>query len=222
MPSCVIDHLVVTAPTLDSGAAFVRCALGVEMQVGGEHPRMGTHNLLLRLGDSVFLEVLSPNPDAPPPSRARWFGLDALRPDAPPALRARVARTNNIQTAVAAAPEPLGSIEPMSRGTLDWHITIPGDGVMPFDGIAPAVIDWHAPSHPAAGLQDRGLSLVGLELFHPEAQRLSDLLLALGLEGSCSVAEPDQGDGPSLVARIDTPGGRRVLRIGSPEPGPGS
>ena len=55
------------------------------MQVGGEHPRMGTHNLLLRLGDSVFLEVLSPNPDAPPPSRPRWFGLDALRPDSPQA-----------------------------------------------------------------------------------------------------------------------------------------
>ena len=110
----------------------------------------------------------------------------------------------------------------MSRGALDWHITIPVDGAMPFDGIAPAVIEWHTPSHPAAGLQDLGLLLVGLELFHPEAQRLSRLLRALDLDASCSVAVPGPGSGPLLVAHIDTPGGRRMLRVGAAESGPGS
>ena len=54
---CEIDHLVVTAPTLESGADFVEQALGVAPGPGGQHPRMGTHNLLLRLGESTFLEV---------------------------------------------------------------------------------------------------------------------------------------------------------------------
>src|SRR4051812_12900340 len=55
MHPCQLDHLTVTAPTLAQGAAFVRDALGAELQPGGEHPRMGTHNLLLRLGDTLFL-----------------------------------------------------------------------------------------------------------------------------------------------------------------------
>ncbi len=211
MPRCFIDHLVVTAPTLDAGAAYVHRHLGVDLQTGGEHPRMGTHNLLLRLGDSVYLEVLAPNPDAPAPDRPRWFGLDALRPDSPAALRAWVARTTDLGATAAAAPEPLGCIESMSRGTLDWLITIPADGVMPFDGILPALIEWHAASHPAAGLQDRGLSLVGLELRHPEQQRVSRALVAIGMEGPFEVMAPSGDAGPMLVARIDTPTGVRVL-----------
>jgi hypothetical protein len=58
MPYCYIDHIVITAPDLEVGAEFVRQTLGVIPQSGGAHPRMGTHNLLLRLGDSLYLEVI--------------------------------------------------------------------------------------------------------------------------------------------------------------------
>src|SRR5690606_32822306 len=71
-----IDHLVVTAPSLAEGARFVREALGVEPEPGGKHPRMGTHNLLLRLGNDVYLEVIAIDPGAPAPGHPRWFGLD--------------------------------------------------------------------------------------------------------------------------------------------------
>ena len=60
-----IDHLTITAPSLERGAAFVAEALGVALQPGGEHPRMGTHNQLLRLGDDCYLEVIAANPVAP-------------------------------------------------------------------------------------------------------------------------------------------------------------
>jgi len=55
-----IDHIAITAPTLEAGAKFVKNVLGVNPQKGGEHLRMGTHNLLLRLGDTTYLEVISP------------------------------------------------------------------------------------------------------------------------------------------------------------------
>src|SRR5690606_31926871 len=71
-----IDHRVVTAPTLEQGAAYVENAVGIVPQVGGEHPRMGTHNLVLRLGADVYLEVIAVNPKALPPDRPRWFELD--------------------------------------------------------------------------------------------------------------------------------------------------
>jgi len=211
MPRCYIDHLAITAPTLEAGAELVRRALGIEPQAGGAHVRMGTHNLLLRLGDSVYLEVIAPDPEAPRPSRPRWFALDALAADAAPALAAWVARTADIEASVAACSEPLGNIEAMRRGALNWLITIPDDGALPLNGVAPALIEWQADAHPAARLQDHGLSLIKLELFHPEPERIARLLLSLGLDSQVAV-HPSTGErGPRLVAHINTPHGPRQL-----------
>ena len=107
-----IDHLVVTAPDLASGAELVRRALGVELQTGGKHARLGTHNLLLKLGDAIYLEVIATDPDAPEPGRPRWFELDDRRP---PRLAGWAARTNDIRATAAASSEPLGTIAEMSR-----------------------------------------------------------------------------------------------------------
>lgn len=209
--SCLIDHITVTASTLEVGAEFVRQALGVKPQVGGEHLRMGTHNLLLRLGDSLFLEVISPNPHASAPTRPRWFALDTLCPNSAPSLSTWVARTPNIEATVSACSEALGSIEPMSRGALNSLITIPADGALPLNGIAPALIEWQAEAHPATKLQDHGLSLAKLELFHPEPERISRLLLSIGLEGPFSIL-PLLGEYSAyMVAHINTPQGLRLL-----------
>lgn len=205
--ACLIDHITVTAPTLALGAAFVAETLGVAPQPGGEHARMGTHNLLLRLGDTLFLEVIAPNPAAPAPGRPRWFALDALGPTAAPALSTWVVRSADIRATIAAASEALGEVEPMSRGALDWLITIPADGSVPLDGVAPAVIQWHAAVHPAAGMADHGLALAQLDIFHPDPARVARLLGSLGLEAPVAVA----AGAPRLVAHIDTPRGRRLL-----------
>src|SRR5690606_1679690 len=73
---------------------------------GGEHPRMATHNRLLRLGDTLYLEVIAPNPAAPAPGRPRWFGLDGLGPQSPPSLATWVVRCTDIRASAAAASEP--------------------------------------------------------------------------------------------------------------------
>ena len=211
MAHCCIDHITITAPTLAAGAERVRQALGVAPQVGGEHPRMATHNLLLRLGDSLFLEVIAPNPAAPAPARPRWFALDTLQPGAEPVLSNWVARTADIRASAAACSEALGAVEPMSRGALDWLITIPADGSLPLGGIAPALIEWQAVPHPAAKLIDHGLSLVRLELFHPEPERISHLLGSIDFAGPLSVLPSGDRRSARLVAHIDTPQGRRLL-----------
>lgn len=56
MIHCHIDHIAATAPSLEEGAEFVVEALGVKPQPGGEHERMGTHTLVLRLGESTYLK----------------------------------------------------------------------------------------------------------------------------------------------------------------------
>ncbi|MDB5855805.1 MAG: hypothetical protein JWR22_3846 [Herminiimonas sp.] len=211
MPACHIDHITVTAPNLEVGVEFVRQTLGVSPQQGGEHARMGTHNFLLRLGDAMFLEIIAPIPGVPAPDRPRWFGLDSLGPDAPPSLSTWVARSADIHASAAACSEALGPVEQMRRGTLDWLITIPADGSVPLDGVAPALIQWHAEPHPAAGLRDCGLSLVALELFHPEPDRVRALLESIELEGPVSVSPLPKGVGAYMVATINTPGGVRKL-----------
>lgn len=210
-PRTWLDHITVTAHTLEAGAAFVAQALGVAPQAGGEHPRMATHNRLLRLGDGLFLEVIAPNPAAPAPTRPRWFALDGLGPQSPPALSTWVVRTADIQAAAAAASEPLGEVEPMSRGALNWLITIPADGSVPLDGTAPALIQWHTETHPAAKLEDKGLSLARLEIVHPHPDRVARLLASLALDAPVAVRPTAPGGVAHLVAHIHTPQGLRVL-----------
>jgi catechol 2,3-dioxygenase-like lactoylglutathione lyase family enzyme len=211
VPRCQIDHITITAPNLTAGVEFVRRTLGVMPQVGGEHPRMGTHNFLLRLGDSVFLEVISPNPNAPKPERPRWFALDNLQSNTPPRLTTWVARTTDMRATLAASSEPLGNIEPMSRGQLNWLMSIPSDGSLPFNGIAPTLIEWYTETHIATKLQDVGCSFVRLETFHPQAHRISVLLKSISAEGEVSVASLPAGEQPYLVAYVQTPSGLKKL-----------
>lgn len=202
-----LDHLVVVAPTLAMGALYVEQRLGVELQPGGKHPRMGTHNLLLRLGDS-YLEVIAPDPEAPPPTRPRWFGLDDLEPDAAPHLAHWVARTQGLASAAASLTQTFGTLESMSRGALAWQISIHTDGRMPLDGTLPSLIDWGDAQHPAQGLLERGCQLQRLELSHPDATVLRQQLDAIGFSGPVTVTP---GERPDLLARIETPKGLRTL-----------
>jgi len=213
MLHCEIDHLVITASSLDDGAEYVRRALGVTPQVGGEHSLMGTHNCLVKLGDTTYLEVIAVNPVAPKPNRPRWFELDALQRDASPRLATWVARVNDIDAALSASPVPLDRIEPMSRGQLNWRITIPADGSLPLQGVAPLLIQWAA-AHPASQLNDLGCSLVRLEGFHPEAERIAAMLKAVGFDGEFTIAPLSSHEKPCLVAFIQTPVG--VRQIGTP------
>jgi hypothetical protein len=202
MPHSQLDHIIITAPSLAAGVACVRQTLGVAPQKGGEHPHMGTHNCLVKLGEGIYLEVIAINPNAPSPQRPRWFGLDQVRPDDQPRLATWVARTDDIQAAASLSPVPLGSVEHMTRDQLHWNITIPKDGSLPCQGVAPTLIQWPHGTHPTTTLNDLGCSLVGLQGFHPEADRVSAMLQAIGFDSEISLSPLPPGAPPSLVARI--------------------
>lgn len=198
-----IDHLAITAPTLQAGSDAVFAQLGVRPQPGGRHARMGTHNLLLRLGEALYLEVIAVDPEAPAPARPRWFGLDTLEPHTPPRLACWIARTDDIVGAAAALP--LGEVLPMSRGALDWRITVPADGSLPLGGAAPTLIQWDSPAHPAASLPDAGCTLLALELRHPEPARVQCVLDRLQLAEPGVALSLRAAAAPGLVAQVRTP-----------------
>lgn len=206
-----LDHITIVAPTLASGVSFVRDRLGVAPQPGGGHPRMGTHNHLMKLGPKIYLEVIAINPSAPPPARARWYGLDRLAVDQPPHLATWIVRTNAIEAAIAASPVPLGKVEEMTRGALTWRITIPQDGSLPLSGIAPTLIQWPPGVHPADKMPDSGCTLVRLEGFHPNPSQVSTMLAAIGFAGEFQVAELPRGRQPYLAAHVQSPAGCIIL-----------
>jgi len=200
--------MTITAPTLEVGAKLVKRVLGVTPQKGGEHPQMGTHNLLLRLGDSTFLEIIACNPSVKKPDRPRWFALDKIKKDTPAKIRTWVVKTKDIQTTLEQCSEDIGKIEPINRGDTHWLITIPKDGSIPFKGGAPALIQWKADSHPATKLVDHGFSLKKLQIHNPEAKKISRLLNSIDFSGNVEVVESTN---PKIIAFIQTPNGIREL-----------
>lgn len=204
-PPLALDHLVVCARALGEGAAWVEAALGAATVPGGAHPAMGTRNRLLSLGPGAYLEVIAVDPDAPPPGRARWFGLDGW--DGPPALAAWVARTDDLDAALAAAPEGAGEPLDLERGDLRWRMGVPRSGEAPLGAAHPYLIEWR--SEGAAGrLPDAGCRLLRLEIATPAAPALREALAGLLAADERIRVGPGP---PGFGAVIATPSGPRRL-----------
>lgn len=195
------DHIAVSAASLDAGAAHVAATLGHQIGPGGPHDRMGTHNRLSGLASGEYLEVIAIDPDGATPDFPRWFDLD--RRAGPPRLSNWIARTDDIEATVAAHPQA-GRIIALERGPYRWRMAVPDDGILPFDGCFPALIQWDSPPPTFA---DMGLSLIALTLTHPNADALRRALAPLIDDVRITVEA-----GPrALTARIDTPDGTRIL-----------
>lgn len=199
-----LDHLAVSAESLEAGADWVEMALGVPLAGGGKHPHMGTHNRLLSLGD-LYLEVIAIDPAAPRPAGPRWFDLDSFR--GPPRLTNWICRTPDLDAALAAAPPGTGTATDLTRGDYRWRFAVPATGKLPFDDCHPALIQWQGELHPARALRDHGIRLTGLQITHPQAPALQAALKGL--------TDPRVtfrlGPCHALRASFDTPDGPRVL-----------
>lgn len=207
-PLATLDHLVVAAATLADGIEYIADVTGVAPQPGGRHVTMGTHNALVLLGERVYLEIIAIDPAGTKPARPRWFGLDSIALQAELTERPRlihwVARTRDIARAVAQCPVALGTVHPMERGHYRWKITIADDGTLPCKGIAPTLIEWNVPMHPADLLPASGISIAGLAAAHPEPAQIRGALAALGLDGVLPVTYDRDA---RLAAMLRTPRG---------------
>ena len=200
-----LDHIAVAAETLEAGVAHVEAALGVTMAPGGEHAEMGTHNRLLSLGPGLYLEVIAVNPEAPPPGQARWFDLDRFT--GAPRLTNWIVRTDDLAGVLALAPSGMGTPISFARGPFMWQMAVPPDGCLPFDGAAPALIEWETALHPADQLPGSGCRLQRIEVSHPEAEALLAAFPALAEMERVEIVTGERG----LAATIETPEGLRRL-----------
>ncbi len=209
-----LDHIVIVAPSLQAGADYVARILGVRMHPGGRHAEMGTHNLLLRLGDDVFLEVIAVDPSAAEPRHARWFGMDhaaKIRDDWEEGRRLRgwVARTEDLDPLLASEGHWLGRKMRVSRGDRQWDFAVRPDGAWPLDGAAPCVIDWGPRGNPAAAMPDDSAKLKALTLECPDVALIERVYKRLGLVDPPLLRKSAR---TRLIAQIETPRGLIELR----------
>lgn len=189
----VIDHFTIGSNTLESGQKQLQQSLGVEIPSGSKHTMMSTHNCVSTVDNDSFLELIAIDPEADAPPRRRWFSLDEDETHARLAQRARalcwVVRTDNIDEVFKSSPIDLGEIVDFSRGDRTWRLTVPDDGSLPEAGLIPAFIEWSPGPHPSQGMTDLGLRLQSINLFHPEPDRLADVLQALQVSHLASIHE---------------------------------
>ncbi|MCP5072498.1 MAG: VOC family protein [Rhodobacteraceae bacterium] len=203
------DHIALIAPTLAAGAAHLHSTTGLSLPPGGEHPQMGTHNLLTTFADDTYFEIIAPNPSAPKPDRPRWFGLDA--PPTPPRL-AWLLRSDDIDATLAKAAKAgvnLGTATPLKRDTLNWRFSLRDDGTLPLDGAAPLIIQWDTPGpHPSNNMADLGLRLDHLAIETPHAETLAVLFEALDLT---SPPRFQRSENPRITAHLTLPDGSKAV-----------
>jgi len=210
-----LDHLVVMAATLEAGVVWVRERLGVIVPLGGKHDKMATHNAVMALGSGVYFEIIAIDPEAPPPTKPRWFAFDdptfreRLERDSP-RLAHWVVRSNDIDATLAKACVNLGVATAMSRGDLHWQIAIRPDGRLLEGGLIPTVIEWPTGPHPSERMSDLDVRLKQLTLRHPEPRRLADMLRSLHADGFVDIEPSSQGE-PAIEARFSGPLGETIL-----------
>lgn len=200
-----LDHLAVSALTLEAGVAAVEDRLGVALAGGGKHAHMSTHNRLLGLGD-LYLEVIAADPEAPRPPYPRWFDLDRF--SGPPRLTNWICACDDLDAEVAASPAGVGVPVDLARGDYRWRMAVPADGQLPWDSSFPALIQWLGPLHPAKALPDAGLRLRLLEIAHPKADALRAALSGRLSDPRVQIVP---GAAKALRATLLTPHGPRVL-----------
>ncbi|WP_306115521.1 MULTISPECIES: VOC family protein [unclassified Roseovarius] len=199
-----LDHLAISAETLEEGRAYAEAALGVRLQPGGQHPHFGTHNVLLGLEDGLYLEVIAIDPTAPKPPYPRWFDLDRFA--GTPRITNWICRANNLTAAVASYPGA-GRPVALERGDLRWQMAVPDTGILPYDGMFPPLIEWSGTAHPAQRLTASGCRLTRLMIRHPRA---ADLQSEISAELADDRIAFEQGP-CGFNAEFATPAGPRVL-----------
>jgi hypothetical protein len=213
-----VDHIVVAAGSLAQGVAWCEEVLGFTPGPGGKHPLMATHNRLLRLGgavESAYFEIIAIDPDAPPPGRARWFGLDR------PALQEALRESPRLVQLVARSPQvemlrwglinrgidpgqPIAAERPTPDGLLKWRIVVRDDGENACDGLLPTLIEW-GPRHPTDSMPVSPLGLAGITLAGLPPAAIELLRLRGVTTWPAGEAEP------GLRVVLDTPRGRVQL-----------
>jgi len=195
-PLEALDHLIYAVDDLASGIDRIERLLGTRPAIGGRHPRWGTHNALLSLGEGRYFEVVAIDPQVP--RRPQPFGLEQV--DLPRLTGWMIgAPLPAASTAASASGFDPGAVEAMERVRPDgrrvaWRLAVRMD--RPGAGLVPALIDWEGSAHPSRSTP-AGTAIESLRLEHPQPREIERMLAAVGV-----AAEVGAAPRPRIVALL--------------------
>ena len=215
MIQSTIDHIVIGAADLENATKRVENLIKANFSSGGKHPLMATHNRLIKLQNSIYMEIISIDPSASMPQlstqKKRWFSLDSQstkrRLSLAPQPLCWVAAVDNIEQAVSNCGYNPGRIIEVTRDELRWRLTVPENGKLSFDGVLPILIEWPNGKNPAKKMLESNLCLQQLTLFHSNPKKIKHVLSKLNIAGPISI-EPGE---PRIQFSFKTASGKSVL-----------
>ena len=207
-----VDHLLIGAPTLEDGIAWLEERTGLRAAKGGAHLGLGTWNALASLGPAQYVEIIAPDPGQP---GVETFYVPGLRSFKEPRIATWAARTDELLSRFTKALPDAFVCEPPRQGSrirpdgarLAWSLAFPRHAARGnFNGALPFFIEWEAGSpHPGLSAPS-GLRLLLMKIAHPSHEELNDALRSLEIEGAVR-----EDTTPAIQVELDTPKGLVVL-----------
>ena len=168
-----LDHIVFAASTLEEGTSFIENKLQVKLSGIGYHKDMGTHNRVVKINQSVYLEVISIDPDSDAKPK-RWFNLDC------PKLQSKLRKSPQVIGFVIESDNEkiLKYYEPFfraSRGEYKWQFSMPSTKNNDLvdqtyrNGVMPSLIKWEN-EKPIDRMKNNHLDLQKLEIILTQSQ----------------------------------------------------
>ncbi|MEM6476796.1 MAG: VOC family protein [Pseudomonadota bacterium] len=193
-----LDHVAIGVPDTERGVQEIAERIGFEPLLTEPEPGQFYWSGAVPLGSGKFLEILGPNPAF---RKFNPFIEMVKRLDQPRPIFWYVATDDfaAFQTAAKAAGAPVERVQTVrheKQGVLtDYTRGIIGPG---FLSVSPNVIQWRSRN---SNFDDsEGLTFLGLELSHPEADRLNTAFTTLGID-----------------QKVHTGPHRMALRLGTPK-----
>ncbi len=202
-----LDHFIYAGRDLEQMRAGFNALTGVEANLGGRHPGLGTRNALASLGESIYFELLAADHEQRLEDNmgGRIKGFEV------PRLLAYMIKAQDLE-AVQQTLSRYGidsDLFDAQRKTPDgrvlrWRLLVPRDD-NPFGDHVPKFIDWLDTAHPATSSVG-GCTFEFFRIGHPQAETLGKLLAEL----ECEI-ELARSDRPYLQLGIGSPRGPVVL-----------
>ena len=215
MIQSTIDHIVIGAADLEKATKRIEQFLKANFSSGGKHPLMATHNRLIKLQKSIYMEVISIDPGVTMPQssghKKRWFSLDSRstkrRLSLAPQPLCWVVAVDNIEQAVSHCGYNPGKIIEVTRDDLRWRLTVPENGKLSFDGVLPILIEWPNGKNPAERMPKSNVCLQQLTLFHSNPKKIEGILSKLNILGPINI---ELGE-PRIQFSFKTTSGKSIL-----------
>jgi hypothetical protein len=202
-----VDHVILGAADLEEGIRLIKEKTGLTPVIGGSHPGVGTRNALLSLGPGHYMEIMAPDPE-----QHEYKGRFDLRLLKQPQLVGWAAGTADIEALAdqargagihVAGPEA-GARRKPDGTVLQWRtLSVQNPFRTAELDPVPFFIQWgDGVPHPSRDALT-SCRLESLELAHPRAVELRDLLRKLGIQ-----TKVRQSGEARITARLWTPRGK--------------